>query len=297
MINHSTAYNLELQPGHIEEWHYDASEGYTTVSFKPHGDYSELRTISVTRQLLDINAVYSVIDVASQKAPILTQMNFGNNRVKGEFDLGKLIPIKKLKMFSIYENAIDKFVSSATEDMPSLQYMDIGGNKMSFEDFEIFERFPNLIQVSLSDNKLVGTLDLGKFQTMKKLFRISLDNNMITKISNTATENMPSIGEIVLTNNLLTSVDLNDFAKFVNLKELHLDGNKLTSIDGYQNARAIFQKIEKIPINRNEFKCDYFKEITEPYIWPSFWGEINDMERSCPGPKSVYHERRTCCYP
>ena len=57
-----------------------------------------------------------MIDVASQRAPILTQMNFGNNRVKGEFDLGKLNPIKKLKMFSIYENAIDKFVSSATED-------------------------------------------------------------------------------------------------------------------------------------------------------------------------------------
>ena len=297
LINYSTAYNLELESGNVEEWHRDESEGYTTVTFEPHGDYSELRTIAIIKQRLGINAVYSLINDISQKAPSLSTLYVGKNQVKGQFDLGKLHTIKSLQMFSIYNNAINRFVSSATEDMPSLEHIDLEGNKIRFVDFEIFERYPNLGQLVLSDNKLIGTIDLGKFQPMKNMIRIMLDNNMITKIRNTATEDMPSVRHIVLTNNRLISVDLNDFAKFVGLTKLYLDGNKLTSIDGFPNARTIFPEIDMIAINRNEFKCDYFKEITKSYMWSGFWFEVDDMEESCSGAKSMYYKEKTCCYP
>ena len=135
---------------------------------------------------------------------------------------------------------------------------------------------------------------------MKRMFRIVLNNNQITKVICTATENMPSVRDIILSDNKLTTLDVNDFAKFVNLKKLSLDGNQLTFITGYPMARQILPKIEYIAINRNELTCAYLKEIAEPYMETyhfAFWYENEDRERSCSEPKSVYYKEQTCCYP
>ena len=296
LINYSTAKNLRLDSDNVVEENYNRRSGYKTVSFQSTGDYSKLIRIAVQNQRLEKDAVYSLITESSKYAKNLEDLSIGRNKVSGEFDLGKLQPLKNLKLFWIHGNDITKFVSSATEDMPAMEHMDLEQNKLSSIDFEIFERFPNMGQLFLSGNKLVE-IDLGKYQVMKKTIRIILGNNKIAKITNTATENMPLVFEIILSDNQLTSVDLNDFAKFVNLKKLLLDGNKLTSIEGFPMAKTTFPNIDYIAINRNEFKCDYLKEITKPYVWASFWFEVEDMEESCPGPKSVYYKEKTCCYP
>ena len=234
-----------------------------------------LRKIVIKNHLFDSNAVYWLINDASQKAPNLKDLIIGNNQIMGEFDLGKLQLLKNLKGFSIDQNAINKFVCSATEDMPSVDLISLDGNKIRLIDFEIFEKFPNLETLSLSHNKLVGTIDLGKLQPML-ISHIALDNNKITKIANTATENIPSVTQIDLNGNKLTSVDLKVFAKFTNLNSLQLNGNQLTFIDGYPMAR----KREK---------------ITKPYSL-GFWFNIDDEEMSCPGPKNVHYKELTCCY-
>ena len=278
-------------------WHNDISKNYTTVTFKPNEDYSRLTAISVIDQLLDINAVYSLIDEASKKTPNLSHLNLGYNQVKGQFDIGKLQSFKKMDYFFIPNNTINRFINTATEDMPTVRHIDLGGNKIRFVDFEIFERFPNVGRIVLSYNKVIGTIDMVNFQPMKKMSRIDLDNNKMTNIANTGIEEMPKLVQITLTNNKLTSLDLNIFSIFVNLKMLYLDGNMLTTIDGYPKAKTILPRIQYITINRNEFKCDYLRKITEPYDWPGFWYEAQDSEDDCSEPKSEIYMFRTCCYP
>ena len=200
-------------------------------------------------------------------------------------------------MLLINDNTINKIVSSDTEDVPSIEHINLGGNKLRFIDFEFFEKFSNLKELILSRNKLIGTIDMGKLQTLKKLSKILLDGNKITGISNTATKNMPSVGDIILSNNKLTSLNLEDLKKFVNLRNLVLIGNQLTFINGYTEAKTILPNIEYITINRNEFKCDYLKKMTFTH-WVPFWYESQDIEEeTCSEPKSVHYDDRICCYP
>ena len=297
LINYSMATNIELTPERREQFHNDESEGYTTASFKRNGNYSELEELEIKNQRFDTNAVYSLINDASKKAPQLKTLSLGRNKIKGKFDLGKLHQLKQLIGFWMPDNTIDKFIYSGTEDVQSLGIIGLNGNKIRSIDLKIFERFPHLQEIDLSDNQLIGTIDLGKLQPMKELSRILFNDNMITKINNTATENVPSVRYIGLTNNKLTSVKLNDFAKFVNLQDLRLDGNKITSIDGFQNAEKMFENLIEMSINRNEFKCAYLKKILEPYAESTFWYNTVNMEESCTGPKSVFYKEVTCCYP
>ena len=162
LINYSTANELYLYPEYVEEVYSDKWDGYTSVKFRDTGDYSELISISVRNQLLDNNAAYLLIDDISRRALNLQTLSLGSNKISGDFDLGRLQQIKNLSAFFINSNDITNLVYSATEDMPKMTHLSLAGNEINYIDFDVFERFPNLIQILLHFNKLAGTIDLGR---------------------------------------------------------------------------------------------------------------------------------------
>ncbi|XP_055538821.1 leucine-rich repeat protein SHOC-2-like [Wyeomyia smithii] len=111
--------------------------------------------------------------------------------------------------------------------------------------------FSSLVELCLDGNQL-EFIEMEIFSSMKKLKKLSLARNRISKISASELIELPSLGWLSLAHNNLTTMGVKNF-RMTHLAELYLSHNDLVNLDSENFDQ--FVSLEKLAIASNSWSC------------------------------------------
>ena len=165
------------------------------------------------------------------------------------FDIFKNI-CNQLEQLSInlkinYKSALDRMLCGHV--FSCLITLSICNNFITKLDKKLFEGFPMLQSLTISDNRLLQKIENDAFSDLKQLISLDLSNNLIKTLSNQNFSGLEKLKYLNMNRNVLESVEENVFSGLKNLTVLNLTDNRLYKIkskltnlfDGLSNLKYL----------------------------------------------------------
>ncbi|XP_034023058.1 leucine-rich repeats and immunoglobulin-like domains protein 1 [Thalassophryne amazonica] len=107
--------------------------------------------------------------------------------------------------------------------------LNLGHNKLSAIDVDVFVNLPNLRELRLNYNELTSIPDLG--QVTSKIVSLYLDHNKIHSIDGRRTRGLVSVETLDLSNNDITELRGHHFPAGLQIRDLYLNNNKINVLE------------------------------------------------------------------
>ncbi|XP_068172318.1 leucine-rich repeats and immunoglobulin-like domains protein 1 [Antennarius striatus] len=107
--------------------------------------------------------------------------------------------------------------------------LNLGSNKLTVIDAEVFHNLPNLRELRLDHNELTSIPDLG--QAASKIVSLYLHHNTIRSIDGRQTRGLVSVETLDLSNNDITELRGQSFPAGLQIRDLYLNNNKINTLE------------------------------------------------------------------
>ncbi|XP_008191941.2 insulin-like growth factor-binding protein complex acid labile subunit [Tribolium castaneum] len=176
-----------------------------------------------------------------------------------------------IEHFSLPDNTLtfDLFSGICFQRFNNLKQLWIQHADLQYLDNNIFEKYPNLVHLDLSDNQVslnfskqaekITTLNASynkidelkdeALADLRSLRVVDLSFNRLAQIG-TGLKNLKSVEEVYMNNNQLTQIEKNDFEPLQKLRILNLAHNFLVSI----KSPLFFLHLQELYLNNNRLK-------------------------------------------
>lgn len=144
---------------------------------------------------------------------------------------------------------------SQLELCQNLESLYLDSNQISVIAPEAFINCANLIRLTLSNNRLIGTLNTQAFSGLTRLQYLSLNNNLLANVGNI--QQLLQLREVYFQFNQILSIPDNAFGSLSNLETINLMSNEINSISsasliGLRNLKYLYindNRINRIEVN------------------------------------------------
>jgi Leucine-rich repeat (LRR) protein len=186
----------------------------------------------IDKNLFTTNTKISELNLEGNKLDILEADVFKN--------------LKSLKILLLQSNFISRLPTFTS--LESLEKLDLSSNMMLVVKFNFFG-MPNLKQLILNNNQI--TMDSDFLQLSGNFTKLSMANNSIRSIDDSAFLNLNNLQSLDLSNNLLTELKEQTFKGLNSLIKLDLSYNEIVKID-----REMFKNLLKLnELDMRNNKC------------------------------------------
>lgn len=196
----------------------------------------------------------------------------------------------KLKRIELDRNQIETVEPDAF-DLPGLEYVDLGHNRLKALTADVFNGAPILKTLILNNNELGHVNELIAKLSLKRLSTFVLANNPIESVNLANALSLPklvslnvrnttvnvyaevtngtSTDDAVLeaidlsANNLTRSDILSVLTIFPNLAEINLEMNAFAKIDGLNRVQETFMELQTLNIGCNRFECTWLTQALQ----------------------------------
>jgi len=196
----------------------------------------------------------------------LTNLEFlglGDNGFSGEIPQ-EWKALKDLTTLGLDDNLLDEGLE-ILGDLTKLQRLYIGSNEFdnNLENIE-WDKLPELEEVDLSNNELVGSIPTSLIQ-LPKLQVLTIAHNKVTGILPDLSSSSSTLKYLALSGNVLSGSIHDSIGALVNLRHLDLSENKLTGT--LPKTMKSLTNLEYLFLSKNnDFKpsgvVDFFKYLT-----------------------------------
>ena len=140
-----------------------------------------------------------------------------------------------LEVLDLSHNRISNIKSTAFLGLQDLEAISLDHNQMNSPSWSphIFRDQQRLLTLSVKNNRLGSYLHAGKFQYLKSLRTLQLNENHITEVSHGAFVGLTSLEVLDMHNNQLKEVPTDSFQHITSLQELILDKNAFMVIGSH----------------------------------------------------------------
>ena len=158
---------------------------------------------------------------------------------------------------SVYDtvNQIGELESTLTYNLSELEINDAAGLKINEVNFQPLK---NLLIITIQNfyKEDFQTVNLGIFENLDNIEKLSLKDNKISKVENTANGCiLPNLDELDLNANELTTLDLVVLRCSENLKELDLSSNQIETIeDSSPDGTCMLPNLKQLILSNNQLK-------------------------------------------
>ena len=147
--------------------------GITSISFRPDGDYSSLKTLNLARNKIQIHDVQFLANLKT-----LENLDVSQNSLD-IFDLAILSKFENMRDFSAMGNKIPNLENTLTENVPKIEHLDFSFNNLTVVDLETFKFFPNLRELNLNGNQIIKIENSQNVRSfLPKIQWITLEQNV-----------------------------------------------------------------------------------------------------------------------
>lgn len=143
---------------------------------------------------------------------------------------------------------------------PSLQFLDLSYNSITFIQSSVFERLTSL-QNLLLNNNLLHILPVGCFRSLNNLTHLLLSNNKLM-ITYGTFSGLTSLTTLELTNNSITDLPELIFIDLPNLQSLDISNNRIKALD-VEILTTHLKSLRFLYLQGNRFPCVKLFDITQ----------------------------------
>lgn len=232
---------------------------------------------------LPANKIENIEDGAFNGLTNLTHLYLTRNKLR-IIRNGTFAGTLKLKRIELDRNQIDTIESNAFH-LSSLEYIDLGHNRLKTLAADIFNAAPILKTLILNDNEFWQVSDLMAKLNLRKLCTLVFANNPADVINLAHALNLPKLENLnvrntssflhvemlnatktanaaleaidLSSNNLTCSNILSTLEIFPKLVDLNLEENWFEKIDGLNRIEGTFKELRTLNIGCNRFECQW----------------------------------------
>jgi hypothetical protein len=197
--------------------------------------------------------------------------------------------IVSLKHLNISNNAIKKLSDKSFIGQRRLKVVDLSGNGLEYISEKTFLYNPNLVWLSLANNKKLNIPDNIPFLQNTNLRVLHLENCGLYRISLSSFVDLTNLCELYLSHNKITTLEMGSHTlsiPLIKIRYLYLSYNSLTEV-----LQAVKQLpgLDDLNMQYNELRnlSDIFlveRNVTRLYISNNPWGclcEECDLSKMC----------------
>lgn len=164
------------------------------------------------------------------------------------FDLFKNICNQLEELEISFINMNDEIISKLLygHNFPNLSKLNISCSNITRLEKRLFDGFPMLQSLKLSDNRKFKTIDRDTFSNSKNLTQLDFFHNNLSELDAELFSCLKNLEKLDLSYNKLTHFDLKIMDYFVNIKEIYLRANPIVNkeeIMGYYKQSKIKFKL------------------------------------------------------
>ena len=203
------------------------------------GNFKDLVSLKVV--LLGHNAMHTVSgDTFFSQRSTLVTLGLSHNQLARFTEGDFLSGLDKLRSLSLDHNKFESLPGNVFGQTPSLEDLSLDNNRLSS------------VPRSISDLKVLKTLDLGEnligdlgdgdlFFGLEHLYGLRLSGNLLESIDKGHFANASNLHVLNLARNRLTHIEQGSFDGLVELRALRLDNNALTDVNGVVSGLSKLQ--------------------------------------------------------
>ncbi|KAG7275475.1 hypothetical protein CRUP_022727 [Coryphaenoides rupestris] len=192
-----------------------------------------------------------------KKLTILYTNHNGIERISPEL-FGTLNSLVKLRLDG---NSLEQLQDSVFTDLTNLHYLHLEYNQLQHIHRNAFSKLAKLRFLNLAHNKQTSLRN-----NLKKLSKLSLSNNRISRLDGGGSEGLTSLRELLMdgnelrieeldfSSNRISNVDALAFSQVKRLRVLKLMDNRLTSLSG--DIFALNNLLYDLDLHGNNWTCD-----------------------------------------
>lgn len=241
------------------------------ISYIPASAFSGLNHITNIDILQNHNSVKTIHKSAFNYLPSLQELDLSHYFLNSFPDFRGTFKLKKLKLQHCDITVLPR---NFCRHLPNLETLDLSENKIS--TLPVLSDCRKLRVVDLLKNRISSIRN--QFNNLRKLEMLTLTDNHLNIIPNSAFKGCPSINSLYLDWNMLQSIEENAFMDISNLELLNISYNShlrnlpkrglnsLVVIDAVKNPKLLdFPKQEDLKFARQlrltyPYHCCHFKE-------------------------------------
>ncbi|XP_028101572.1 receptor-like protein 15 isoform X2 [Camellia sinensis] len=190
----------------------------------------------------------------------LKSLNLTSNYLKGTIHINDLKGLNNLEQLDISYNQLDGFITHSGFErlfvLSKLELLRLDGNSFNNSILPSLGVLSSLKTLSLSENRLNESIDVGGFERLSVLGKLELLRLDLNSFNNSI---LPSLGVLsslktlsLYGNRLNGSIDIGEFRNINNLEKLDLSGNSIEDIKGFERLHVL-GKLELLDLSYNSF--------------------------------------------
>jgi Leucine-rich repeat (LRR) protein len=242
--NYKSVPDLVFQVMRIEQL-FLTNNQIEVIEKRAFGRISGLRSLNVSNnQIQEVELNYLIE---------LEVLDIGRNRLE---KVGKsmFVNLTKLKVLALYYNSIESIEKQAFSRNLDLRYLDLGGNRLKYVNFEI--NLKMLVSFNLNEND-IADLASGVFSNLTSLSIFMFERNELVTLDPSQFANLTQLKLLTLDNNILQWIDIAGLTSFLgNLDTLSITENSIVSIEsGFSNGSCKrMNKLQTLDLFSNKIK-------------------------------------------
>ncbi|XVE80992.1 hypothetical protein DITRI_Ditri15bG0026600 [Diplodiscus trichospermus] len=257
-----------------------------TGSNHTDGSVKQLRLFNL--EVLDLSCSYlknSMLADLSTGLSNLKSLSLRRNELNGSIDVKDFGALRNLETLDLSDNRVEQFVTSKGNGrqiaLNNLEVLDLSGNLFNNSVMEDLSVFSNLKSLSVSDNRLNGSIDIKEFCALSNLESLDMSLNEINQFV-TSKDNYAEV-EIVFSTkrsvynytgnilNFFSGIDLScnqllgtippELGNLSEIQALNLSHNNLTG--PIPSSFSKFKHIESLDLSYNNLNGRIPSQLTE----------------------------------
>ncbi|KAL3288188.1 hypothetical protein HHI36_002638 [Cryptolaemus montrouzieri] len=206
------------------------------------------------------NQLTSVPIVALRFLPELDRLDLSSNKLKS-LDINSFKGLKNLSFIDLSNNIITKIAPYTFTKLLHLKILRLRGNRLKIPIITKINPIPNIEEIDLSENLLVGPLGPSTFTRMDSLRDLQLSHNLISSIKLGALEGLKNLRSLSIHHNQIDVIEDHAFSQLVFLSSLDLSHNRIVAVSGASLAHL--DKLLDINLSNN-----FLRAVTADLISP-----------------------------
>lgn len=234
------------------------------------GNFSENSTLSEKVRIEFLNLQNNKINVFNPTTLEVIELNLNNNQLEKMNYPTTVVVLEannnKLKEIFISNSVLNLSVANNEIEVvkcglnPSVEVLNLSGNKILSEVFVELKRARNLKSLDVS-NTMLSNLAPDSFVNMRLLEELSLARTRIRKFPFGLFSQQTNLRNLNILNNNLDFIDCRWFRPLISLANFDISDNNLIKLQNCENFDEMFPKLKLINVNANSWNCNYLDHL------------------------------------
>lgn len=190
----------------------------------------------------------------------LERLDLSSNKLKS-LDSNSFKGLINLSFIDLSNNIITKIAPFTFNKLLLLKVLRLRGNRIKLSNILKMNSIPNIEDLDLSENLLLGPLGPKTFPKMDALKDLQLSHNLISSIKLGALEGLINLQSLSMHHNQIDVIEDHAFSQLYKLVSLDLSNNRIVAVSGASLAHL--SRLKDINLSNN-----YLRALTADLISP-----------------------------